>query len=226
MKRIFKGTVVLGVLLFCLSSAQANSIASKKNSNYGEPIAYTPVTNLSDLSPGTLVVDPAAPAGFNEEILCPFSSGCEVGAEPEEADFALFVETIGPLTPGEQFTLDLGAGATIDAVSLITCDPTEVSGTFCMPAAPSSGCDYNYTPAPDNASVAISLPNSAACTSSQLVFSIDEDVAAGSSPSFASVPVGTPETDSLVLLVAGLLSIVCLSARQRGKQQHYEASRA
>jgi hypothetical protein len=222
MKRIFKGAVVLGALLLCLSSVQATSIASKKNSSYGEPVAYTGVSNLSDLSPGTLVVDPSAPVGLNEEVLCPFSTGCESGG----ADFALLIESVGPLTPSEQIALELGPGVTIDAVSLLLCDPSEVSGTYCMPTAPSSGCSYNYTPASGNGSLTISLPSSATCTSSQLVFSIDEDVAAGGSPSFANVPVGTPELGSLVLLASGLLSIVGLCAWQRRKQQFFDSSRA
>lgn len=219
MKNIFRGAVVLAAVFFCYTSVHANSIPTKTNSSYGtdEPsvLNYTSVTNVNDLVGGTLVVDATPPAGFDEEIVCPFSTGCVVGSN----DSALFLQVLAP-TAGEQIVLNFGTGVSVDAVSLLTCDPTLVSGTYCLAAAP-SGCNYNYTPGATSQSVTITLPTTAGCTPANLVFSIDEDVAVGSSPSFASVGpnVTAPEPASLGLLAAGMLPLFGFSLWRSRKQR-------
>jgi hypothetical protein len=229
MRSIFRGVVVLGALLFCVASAQATSVASKRTSNYGENppgiVDYTSVSNVGDLTAGTLLVDTAPPAGFDEEIVCPFSTGCVAGSN----DSALFLQLLGTPTLGEQIVLNFGAGVSVDDVSLLLCDPTFVSGTYCMPTGPSSTCSYNYTPGSTGQSVTITLPGTAGCIPANLVFSIDENVATGSSPSFASVGNGStpaPEPTSLLLLAAGFLSLLGLSSWRSRKQDSRHTSLA
>lgn len=227
MNRIFRGAVILGAVLFCVASANATSVATKKNSNYGENppgiVDYTSVTTVGDLTAGTLLIDTAPPAGFDEEIVCPFSTGCVAGNN----DSALFLQLLGTPTPSEQIVLNFGTGVSVDDVSLLLCDPTFVSGTYCLVTAPSSTCSYNYTPGATGQSVTITLPGTAGCIPANLVFSIDENVAVGSSPSFASVGnVAAPEPASLLLLAAGLLSLLGLSTWRSRKQDSRHASLA
>ncbi|MGA7854797.1 MAG: PEP-CTERM sorting domain-containing protein [Candidatus Acidiferrales bacterium] len=227
MRSIFRGAVVLGAILICFASAYANSIPNKKNSSYGENppgiVDYTSVANVGDLTAGTLLIDTAPPTGFEEEIVCPFSTGCV----PGDNDSALFLQLLGTPTPSEQIVLNFGTGVTVDAVSLLLCDPTFVSGTYCLATAPGSTCSYNYTPGATGQSVTITLPGTAGCIPANLVFSIDENVAAGSSPSFASVGnVPAPEPASLLLLAGGLLSLLGLSTWHSRKQRSRRMSLA
>jgi hypothetical protein len=228
MRSIFRGAVVLGAILVCFASAHATSIVSKTNSSYGENppgvVDYTSVTNVDELTAGTLLVDTAPPAGFNEEIVCPFSTGCVAGNN----DSALFLQLLGTPTPGEQIVLNFGTGVSIDDVSLLVCDPTFVSGTYCMTTAPSSSCSYNSTPGATGQSVTISLPSTAGCIPANLVFSIDENVTVGSSPSFATVGpnVTAPEPASLGLLAASMLPLFGFAMWRSKKPRSQRMSRA
>jgi hypothetical protein len=82
--RCLKSIVAVAACLFGFSSALANNIPSRSNSNYGEsgnPTTYTAVSSLNDLTgnAGTFVLDPTPPLGFNVQVLCPISTGCAPG---------------------------------------------------------------------------------------------------------------------------------------------------
>jgi hypothetical protein len=213
MRLISRSAAVLGTLLFCLNSVYANSIAHKTNSSYGEsadpPLVYTSGTDLDSLTGGTLFVNTLPPTGFNEEVLCPFSLGCAPGG----SGYALLLQSVGTLTPGSEISIDLGPDAVFADVSILTCDPTNVSGTYCMMTPPGSACAYSYPQAPPGEFVTIQLPNSSSCVPAGLVFSIDEDVLANGEPTFGTVTTSSipaPEPGSLILLSLGILSILGL----------------
>jgi hypothetical protein len=223
---------LLGALFLFAASANATTVRSV--SSYGEMVNYTSAGSLGGLTQGTLFADPSNPVdggAFNEEVLCPFSTGC---ASPGTDDFELFLETLSALTPGTQITINLGSTVSLGSnfgVGLTTCDPT-VSGEYCMATAPTAGCftDGTSTDGSGNNLVTISLSTAPSCASvpSTLVFSLDED---GNSPTFGQVStnsgsVPAPEPGSFILLMLGLLSIVGLYGRGYRKQSSCGPSQA
>jgi hypothetical protein len=223
---------LLGALFLFATSANATTVRTV--SSYGEPINYTSAGSLGGLTAGTLFANPSNPVDgglFNEEVLCPFSTGC---ASPGTDDFQLFLETLSALAPGTQITVNLGSTVTLGSfgVALITCDPN-VTGAYCMATAPTAGCfsDGTSTDGSGNNLVTIDLSTAPACSSvpSTLVFSLDED---GDSATFGQVSTTSgsttamPEPGSFILLSLGLLSIVGLYGWRYRGQSFRGASRA
>jgi len=227
--------LLFGALILFATSANATTIRSV--SNYGAPIAYTSSSGLNTLTSGTLFVNPSNPVdggAFNEEVLCPFSVGC---SDPGSEDPELLIESLDPLTPGTQITVNLGSsvslgtGSLFPGVALLTCF-SSVSGEYCMPETPNAACftDGTSTDSSGNNLVTIGLSTDPSCAAvpSTLVFSLDE---LGNSPTFADISTNSggnttvPEPGSLLLLSAGLLSTALLAWR-RGEQGPQTGSQA
>jgi hypothetical protein len=223
MRNVAKAIAVLGLFLIFVSASSANSIPTRSNSNYGASGPYTLVNSFGALTQGTLFVDPTPPTGFMEEVLCPESTGCAVG--DSTLPFALLIEPTAPVAGGG-FQIDLGSNVGLGGmgITLMTCsDPMIGLNTFCTTTPPSDPCLNEYSSTGNNGDhlLTISYAKDAACIPTPLVFAIDENVAAGSLPTFGTITplLTTPEPASLMLLGSGLLSLAGFYGRRRRAQR-------
>jgi hypothetical protein len=218
-----RGVAAFAACLFGFSSVLANTIPSRKNSDYGingMTTTYNSVASLNDLNGngGTFISDPTPPAGFNLQVLCPISSGCAPGG----MSYGWALETTAPLATGSQITINFGSDFFFDSsnqwVGFMTCDSSNtIVGLFCMPPAnvPSGQCSNEFSQSDNGNSnktsiVTISLPTDAACIPSTLVFTSSQFVDLGESPTFGTVTVSTvstPEPSTLLLAIAGLMGL-------------------
>lgn len=228
--------LILVACAYCFSSsARANSIPTRTSSGYGEGLPsntfYTLTPNLNDLRGpgGTYTLDLAPPPGFNEEVLCPISSGCNHGGP----SYGVVFETVGALAPGSQITVNYGPNVQLDdpnfnqsfgqtEVNFLECDPTfPLLNLFCMQPStvPTGQClaGYNVTGL-NNSAFMLTLPDDPACIPSNLVFTGDEFVPDGFFPTFGTVAVTSPEPNSVLLTIVGLLGLPFLRARYRNSQ--------
>jgi|SRR5580700_2170892 len=225
--RCLKSIVAVAACLFGFSSALANNIPSRSNSNYGEsgnPTTYTAVSSLNDLTgnAGTFVLDPTPPLGFNVQVLCPISTGCAPGG----GSYGWVLETTAPLATGTQITIDFGSDFFFNTLNqwmnFMTCDPSvTVVGPFCMPPrnVPTGQCLSEFSQSasgnPTEPSiVTISLPTDPACIPSTLVFTSDQFVGPNDSPTFGTVTESTPEPSSLLLAIVGLAGLPFVRRRK------------
>lgn len=220
-----RSVAVFAACFFGFSSVLANTIPPRKNSDYGQvgngmTTTYNSVATLNDLAgnAGTFTTDLTPPAGFNLQVLCPISSGCEPGGQ----SYGWVLETTAPLAPGSQMTINFGSAFFLDSsnqwVGFMTCDSFNIIvGPFCMPSAnvPTGQCANEFSQSDSGNSnqtsiVTISLPTDTACIPSTLVFTASQHVNPGESPTFGAVTVSTvstPEPSVLLLAIAGLVGL-------------------
>jgi hypothetical protein len=227
-ERVLKGVAAFAVCLFGISSAHANSIPTRSNSSYGQigngmTTPYTAVLGLGPLSGATFVLDPTPPGGFNIEVLCGASN---FSCSPGGTSYGWVLETTAPLAPGSVITVNFGNDFTSNDPSIgalptffMTCDPVnKVVPLFCMQpnTVPSGQClsEYSVSASGSEPSVfSISLPTDAACIPSTLVFTSDQFVNPGESPTFGTLTVSSPEPSTFLLAIAGLIGLPFIRRR-------------